>query len=200
MKHILRGFLPVVVDLETGGFNEQTDALLEIAAVFLELDRQQLFYPCKTVCYAVKPFTGANLEESSLKVNHIDPLDPARNAVTEQQALNALFDEVSAALTQHDCKRAIMVGHNTHFDLKFLTAAMARNRMDNSPFHAFSTIDTVTLGALACGQTVLSRVTEALGIPWDDDQAHSARYDAEVTAQVFCNIFNRRWRAQRHPS
>ena len=34
-----RGFLPVVVDVETGGLNPQTDALLEIAAVVIEINQ-----------------------------------------------------------------------------------------------------------------------------------------------------------------
>ncbi|HAV68246.1 MAG TPA: ribonuclease T, partial [Alcanivorax sp.] len=33
-----RGFLPVVVDVETGGFDARNDALLEIAAVLLDMD------------------------------------------------------------------------------------------------------------------------------------------------------------------
>ena len=197
MKNLLRGFLPIVVDVETGGFNEKTDALLEIAAVFINLDRDTLFYPEKTVCYAVKPFSGANLEESSLKVNHIDPFDPTRNARHEKEVLEILFAEIHEALARHGCKRAILIGHNAHFDLKFINAAIERNRIENNPFHAFSSLDTVTLGALTCGQTVLSKITEAIGLPWDNSKAHTADYDAEVTARVFCNVFNR-WQRLEH--
>ena len=39
-----RGFLPVVVDVETGGFNEQTDALLQIAAVIVDRDDSGKYY------------------------------------------------------------------------------------------------------------------------------------------------------------
>ena len=38
MRDRFRGFLPVVVDVETGGFISATDALLEIAAVLIEID------------------------------------------------------------------------------------------------------------------------------------------------------------------
>ncbi len=197
MKNLLRGFLPVVVDVETGGFNETTDALLEIAAVFIGLDQQQLLYPKDSTCWAVQPFSGSNMEESSLRVNCIDPFDPARGAQPEKEVLKQLFSRVHGALEENKCKRAILVGHNAAFDLKFLNAAAARNNLKNNPFHGFSSIDTVTLGALAYGQTVLSKIAEAVGLEWDNDKAHSADYDADVTARILCNVFNRQRRFER---
>ncbi len=197
MKNYFRGFLPVVVDVETGGLNENTDALLEIAAVFIDIDRQRLLYPKSSVCWAVEPFLGANMEESSLKVNCIDPFDVARDAQPEKEVFNMLFAQVHDALKKHECNRAILVGHNAAFDLKFLNAAVSRNHLKNNPFHAFSNIDTVTLGALAHGQTVLSKIAEAIGIKWDSDKAHSAAYDADITARILCNVFNR-WRQLDH--
>lgn len=193
MKDSFRGFLPVVIDVETGGFNETTDALLEIAAVFIGLDKQRLFYPKSGVCLAVKPFSGANMEESALRINCIDPFDRARNAKPEKEALKQLFSQVRGELETNECSRAILVGHNASFDLKFLNAAISRTGIKNNPFHAFSNIDTVTLGALACGQTALPKIAETIGIEWDDDKAHSADYDAGVTAQILCNVLNR-WR------
>ena len=193
MKHYLRGFLPVIVDVETGGFNETTDALLEIAAVFVGIDRQRMLYPQDSVCLAVHPFPGSNIEQSALDVNRIDILDPKRNAQPEKETLKMLFEKVRAMLEQAECTRAILAGHNAQFDLKFLNAATRRNKLKNNPFHSFSVIDTATLGAMAYGQTVLSKIAEASGIEWDSDQAHSAEYDARITARILCNIFNR-WR------
>ncbi|HLF63666.1 MAG TPA: exonuclease domain-containing protein, partial [Saprospiraceae bacterium] len=95
------------------------------------------------------------------------------------------------AMKKHHCKRAILVGHNPSFDLGFLNAAVERCRIKRNPFHPFSTFDTVTLGGLAYGQTVLSRAVTAAGLAWDEKQAHSARYDAERTAELFCIIVNR---------
>ena len=193
MKYYLRGFLPVIIDVETGGFNEATDALLEIAAVFVGLDQQRLLHPQESVCWAVHPFPGSNIEQASLDVNRIDILDPKRNAQPEKETLKMLFAKVHEMLEQAECTRAILVGHNAQFDLKFLHAAAKRNKLKNNPFHAFSILDTVTLGAMAYGQTVLSRIAEASGIEWNSERAHSAEYDAWITAQILCNIFNR-WR------
>ena len=192
-KNGFRGFLPVVVDVETGGFNEATDALLEIAAVFIGVDKQRLLYPKSNVCFAVKPFSGSNMEESALRVNCIDPFDRTRNAKPEEEVLNSLFSKVRGELEENGCTRAILVGHNASFDLKFLNAAVNRTGVKDNPFHAFSNIDTVTLGALAYGQTVLPKIAETIGIEWDSDKAHSADYDADVTARILCNVFNR-WR------
>lgn len=188
-----RGFLPVVVDVECGGFNAQTDALLEIAAVLLRSDSKGFLYPDSTVATHVQPFEGANLEAASLEVIGIDPWHPLRLALPEREALQKLFKEVRRAMRDNLCQRAILVGHNACFDLNFINAAIARTGIKNNPFHPFSNLDTVTLGAVAYGQTVLARIAQAANISWDQNEAHSAVYDAQKTAELFCKVVNR-WR------
>jgi ribonuclease T len=190
MAQRFRGFLPVVVDVETGGFNPRTDALLEIAAVLIDLQADGTFVPGETYRYHVKPFEGANLEAASLEVNGIDPYHPLRPALPEHDALQRVFREVRAAVREQDCTRAILVGHNAFFDLHFLNAAIERCGIKRNPFHPFSSFDTATLGGIAYGQTVLSRIVEAAGLEWDASSAHSAAYDARITAEVFCAIVN----------
>jgi ribonuclease T len=185
-----RGFLPVVVDVETAGFNPRTDALLEVAAVFLDLDEVKGWYPFHTVSCHIVPFDGANLEQSALEFNKIDPFHPFRMAVGEKEGLLELFEFVNGQLELHECTRAILVGHNPSFDLSFVKAAVARTRMKKMPFHDFSTFDTAALAGLAYGQTVLSRAVVASGGEWDNASAHSAVYDADQTAGLFCKIVN----------
>ena len=185
-----RGFLPVVVDLETGGFNARTDALLEIAAVTLELDRDGQLQRHATTSFQVQPFPGANLEPASLEITGIDPFHPLRPALPEEEALRRVFREVRRAVKEADCTRAILVGHNAWFDLAFLNAAIERTGIKRSPFHPFSSFDTVTLAGVAVGQTVLARAVEAVGMQWDAREAHSAVYDAEKTADLFCLLVN----------
>lgn len=189
-----RGFLPVVVDVETAGFDAKKDALLEIAAVVLGLNEQGLISPQKTLHCHVEPFTGANLDADALAFNGIDPYHPFRNAVLEADALSYIFKPIRQAVKGCGCKRAILVGHNAFFDLSFLNAAVARSGVKRNPFHPFSTFDTVSLGGLAYGQTVLARAVEAAGLTWDANQAHAALYDATQTAALFCAIVNR-WKA-----
>ena len=185
-----RGFLPVVIDLETGGFNARTDALLEIAAVTLEIDRDGQLKRHSTTAYHVQPFPGANLEPASLEITGIDPYHPLRPALPEEEALRRVFREVRRAVKEADCTRAILVGHNAWFDLAFLNAAIERTGIKRSPFHPFSSFDTVTLAGIAVGQTVLARAVEAVGMKWDAREAHSAVYDAEQTADLFCLLVN----------
>ena len=191
MADRFRGFLPVVVDVETGGFNASTDALLEIAAVLLEVDADGDLARSETIRYHVKPFEGANIEEASLAVNGIDPDHPLRPAIDERDALQRTFREVRLAIRENRCSRAVLVGHNAHFDLGFLNAAVARSSIKRNPFHPFSCFDTATLCGVAYGQTVLARAAIAAGLGWDETQAHSASYDAEVTADLFCDAVNR---------
>lgn len=186
-----RGFLPVIVDVETGGINAETDALLEIAAVIIRMDWQGHLYPVTTLAHHVQPFPGARLDPASMAVNGIDPDHPFRFAVTEREALEEIFREVRREMRETGCTRAILVGHNSFFDLAFLNAAAVRTKIKRNPFHPFSSFDTVSLAGLAYGQTVLARALQAAGIRWDQREAHSAIYDAERTAELFCLIVNR---------
>jgi ribonuclease T len=190
MSERFRGYLPVVVDVETGGFNEVTDALLQIAAVIIELDDDGRLYCGETVACHVTPFEGANLDPKSMQVNGIDVDHPFRLAVDEKEALPKIFKPVREAIRRHGCNKAILVGHNAHFDLKFINAAAQRTGIKRNPFHPFSTFDTVTLAGLAYGQTVLARAARSAGLEWDTAEAHSAIYDAEMTATLFCKIVN----------
>jgi ribonuclease T len=185
-----RGFLPVVVDVETAGFNAKRDALLEIAAVILDMDNDGMWRRQSTHACHIIPFDGANLDKAALDFNGIDPYHPFRFAVSEQEALQKIFKPIRDAIKRHDCSRAVLVGHNPAFDLSFLNAAIERTGMKRSPFHPFSTFDTATLAGLAYGQTVLARAAHVAGIPFDHSQAHSAIYDAERTADLFCSIVN----------
>ena len=185
-----RGFLPVVVDVETGGFNSQTDALLEIAAVLLEMRSDGTLARGETHRYHVIPFPGANMEPASMAVTGIDPHHPLRPGIPEEDALQRIFKEVRTAIRTAECTRAVLVGHNASFDLNFLNAAVARAQVKRNPFHPFSSFDTATLGGVAFGQTVLMRATLAAGLEWDTASAHSAAYDAERTADLFCTVCN----------
>lgn len=186
-----RGFLPVVVDVETGGFNARTDALLEVAAVLLHMDDNGILSRNETLTYHVQPFAGANIEAAALEVTGIDPHHPLRPALPEREALRRLFREVRTAVRNAGCRRAVLVGHNASFDLGFLNAAVERADIKRNPFHPFSCFDTATMGGVAVGQTVLARACEAIGLSWESNEAHSAWYDAEMTADLFCTIVNR---------
>lgn len=191
MAQRFRGFVPIIVDVETGGFNEQKDALLEIGAISVKIDENgHLSLNNEYSCH-VAPFEGANMDPKSLEVNGIDPYHPFRMAIAEEEAVRGLFKFASKDMKQNGCTRAIMVGHNTIMDLNFINAAAGRNRIARNPFHPFSIFDTVSFAGLAYGQTVLSRAAQAAGLEWDNEQAHSALYDARRTAELFCIIVNR---------
>jgi ribonuclease T len=185
-----RGFLPVAVDVETAGFNPQTDALLEIAAVTLRMNESGRLERHQTFAYHVQPFPGANLDPASLAFTGIDPHHPFRDALPEHDVLQSIFQPIRKAVRDSACTRAILVGHNPWFDLAFINAAALRTGIKRNPFHPFSAFDTATLGGLAFGQTVLSRAAQAAGMAWDNQEAHSAIYDAEQTAELFCRVVN----------
>lgn len=191
MADRFRGFLPVVVDVETGGFDADRDALLEIAAVTIGMDQEGNLYPHPVVSTHVEPFPGANIDPRALEITGIDPDNPLRAALNERAALDHIFQAVRAAVRNDDCQRAVLVGHNAAFDLGFLNAAVRRVGHKRNPFHPFSCFDTASLSGLLYGQTVLSKAVMAAGYSFDSSEAHSAVYDAERTALLFCRIVNR---------
>lgn len=185
-----RGFLPVVVDVETGGFDRNKDALLEVAATFVNYNTQGVLVPVETLHYHVKPFDGAHIDPESLKITGIDPFHPLRPALDEVKVAERLFGAIRDYQKQQECTRSILVGHNAQFDLGFINALAERTGYDRNPFHPFSALDTVSLGALAYGQTVLARIAKQAGFEYDSQKAHGAKYDTELTADIFCRIIN----------
>ena len=191
MKDRFRGFLPVVVDIETGGFNCHTDALLEMAITQLAMNEQGELVIEATHSRNIEPFEGANLDPAALEFTGIDPENPLREAVPEAIALGELFSIIRLSVKENQCNRAVLVGHNAHFDAGFLNVATERAGLKRNPFHPFSYFDTATLAGLAFGHTVLARACSLAGIPFDNNEAHSAHYDALKTAELFCLIVNR---------
>ena len=186
-----RGFLPVIIDVESGGFIASTDALLEVGATTVRMDKDGQLAVHRTYNYHIKPFEGANIEQAALDFTGIDPYHPFREAIAEEDALGELFNVVRKEIRDQQCTRAILVGHNAHFDAGFINAAAERCGIKRNPFHPFSFFDTATLAGLAFGQTVLAKACAEAGIAFDNNEAHSAAYDAERTAELFCDIVNR---------
>jgi|TARA_B110000003_G_scaffold51697_2_gene50894 ribonuclease T len=189
LKDRFRKYLPVVVDLETGGFNSKENAILEIAITLIE-EIDELLVVGDTHRYHIEPYEDLIVEDESLEFTKIKLDHPLRNAVSEKDALKELFTIINKEKSKYECSRAILVGHNAHFDLSFLNEAISRNNIKRSPFHPFSVLDTVSLGALATQQTVLARICDSLSIDYDSNEAHSAAYDSKVTAKVFCRVIN----------
>ena len=190
LKNRFRKYLPVVVDIETGGFDPDINAILEIAITLIE-EEKGLLIPGETYRHHINPYEGSAVEKESLEFTKIKLDHPLRNAIEETEALNDLFKIINKAKNKYECSRAILVGHNAHFDKSFLDASVNRNKIKKTPFHKFSVIDTVSLGVMATGQTVLARICDELSIDYDNDEAHSAAYDTKVTAEVFCSIINK---------
>ena len=185
-----RGFLPIVIDIETGGLNPKTDALLEISVIFLQFKKDKIFI--KDVDhYHIKPAHNTSVFKKSLFFNKIIPNHPFRLALEEEMVLRIIYKKIYGFIRYENCVKAILVGHNSWFDLSFLIAASKRTNIKNIPFHSFTSIDTASLSLLIYGQTVLSQALNAAQIKFDNNKAHSALYDAIKTAQLFCKIINK---------
>ena len=189
LKERFREFMPVVLDLETGGVNPIRNAILQIAVVLLDWQSARLV-PGESYSWEVTPFEGSLISETSIQMNHIDPNDESRNSQNEDECLRDCNRIIRKRLRAEECKRALLVGHNAHFDRSFYRCAMYRNKIKRDPFHLFTVLDTASLSALVYGHTVLSIACERAGIEYDIDLAHSAPYDAKVTAELFCMMVN----------
>lgn len=186
-----RTFLPVVVDVETGGFNPATDALLEVCMMTLQIDNKGRLAPKDQYSVNIRPFEGANIVQVNIDFLGIDPYDESRNLVYEADAIKPLLKTIAKEVKAQECTKAILVGHNGAFDLSFINAVANRVNYKRNPFHPFSVIDTASLGALVLGQTVLSRACHSAGISFNEEHAHSAVYDTEKECELFCAMYNR---------
>jgi ribonuclease T len=191
IKKRFRTFLPIVVDLETGGVNPETDALLEIAAIAIATDEQGRLEPKEFFHEHILVHKDTLVHDVSLKINKIKPDHPFRFAKSESQILNEFNTFLKSQLKKHQCSKAILVGHNAHFDLSFINQACKRNQIASLVLHRFSCLDTVSLAALYYGETILAKALYAAGISFNPEEAHSALYDAEKTAELFCKIVNK---------
>ena len=192
LKNRFRGYYPVVIDVETAGLNCQTDGLLELAAITLKMDEQGNLIPDQTYHCHIKPFDGACINPESMKINGIDLDNPLRKeiAVSELDAITGLFQMVRRGQKDAGCQRSIIVAHNAAFDQGFVMAAAERTGVKRNPFHPFGSFDTASLSGLMFGQTVLVKACQAAKISFDGKQAHSALYDTERTAELFCYMVN----------
>ena len=159
--------------------------------VTLKMDDEGYLHPDETLSADIHPFDGANLEQEALDFTGIDPFDPERDAEFEIDALTGMLQTVRREIKKYGCTRAVLVGHNAHFDHGFLRAAIDRNDIKRDPFHPFSSFDTASIAAIALGQTVLAKSCKTAGIDFDNNEAHSAAYDTYKTAELFCFIVNR---------
>lgn len=191
MRDRFRTFLPVVVDVETGGFNPATDALLEVSMVTVQINAQGFLEPKDQYSVNIRPFEGSKLEKANIDFLGIDPFDESRNLIDEPDAIRPLFKAISKEVKFQDCTKAILVGHNGAFDLSFINAVTERLNYKRNPFHPFSVIDTASWGALVLGQTVLSRACISAGIEFEGGHAHSAEYDTLKECELFCAMYNR---------
>jgi len=191
MDERFRGFLPVAIDIETGGFKPDTDAILELAGTLIGMNSDGWLYVGESYNFNIKPFEGANVESASLEFTGIDPDHPFRDAMEEEVAFKNFFNLIRNEVRRQGCTKAILVGHNAHFDGSFLNAAVSRCNIKKNPFHPFTYFDTATLAGLALGQTVLAKACQEAEIEFDNSKAHSALYDSERTGLLFCEIINR---------
>lgn len=190
IKKRFDGYLPVVVDIETTGVDYNKHGILEIAAVLVDYDDTGMLTPTEKDLWHVEPFDGAIIDPEATKVHQIDHTHPFRLAKSEALALKEFFAFLEAAVKTQHCRRAVLVGHNAHFDLNFILAAARRCKIKDNPLHSFTCLDTATLGGLLFGKTVLAKALKSAGIIFDKNEAHSAMYDAEKTAALFCQIVN----------
>lgn len=191
-KHInqrFRGYFPVIIDIETAGFDSTKDAILEIAAITTKYEDNYLVID---QCFHehVMPFEGANIEQAAIDFNGIDPFCALRQAKPENDVFRALCKFVRTAQKASDCQRSIVVAHNAAFDQGFINQAIERNNIKRSPFHPFVSFDTTSMSALMLGQTVLLKACQAANIEFNSKSAHSALYDAQKTTELFCYLVN----------
>ena len=187
MQNRFRGFMPVVIDVECGGFIPYRCTVGNCRSVVGDSGDGSLA-AWGNWRYHVQPFP-APTSNGVTRCDGLSILFTRYAQRFQRRSAHAIVQEISQAMKDNDCTRAILVGHNACFDLNFLNAAVARTEIKRNPFHPFSSFDTATLAGVAFGQTgYRSRFKrpESLGIRTNAFGA----YDAQQTADCFARSAN----------
>ncbi len=188
-----RGFLPVVIDVETGGFHLAAPTRCWRSPP--SSSRWTTPAGCaaaRRMRFTCKPFEGARLDPVSLEVNGIDPWHPLRPAIDEADALQRLFREIRTAIRAH----ALPARHSRRATTRPSIWASSTRRSSAPASSAIRFIRSRAStprrsAASALGQTVLRARRAAGGHRMGSAAARTrAAYDAERTADLFCHICN----------
>lgn len=114
----------LIVDTETGGRDPQRHALLEVAALVVDGELQELgrFHSL------VIPWPGLVIEPESLKLTGVDLQEVGRQGLAEGEALRRLL--AFAAEYADGDGMPTLSGWNVAFDEGFLRAAAARHGLE----------------------------------------------------------------------
>ncbi|MCH5192314.1 MAG: PolC-type DNA polymerase III [Oscillospiraceae bacterium] len=162
----------IVFDIETTGFNSQSDRIIEIGAVKLK-----------------------DLEIQGTFQTFVDPERHIPERITE---LTKIDDEmVKGAPSQHEALKKFMefcgespvlIAHNARFDCSFIRAACERY----GETFGFSSIDTVVISRSMLPDLKkhkLDHVAKALGLGEFDH--HRADEDAKILARIYITLMRR---------
>ncbi|WP_240920452.1 PolC-type DNA polymerase III [Erysipelothrix sp. HDW6A] len=161
----------ICFDIETTGLSNYYDHIIEFGAVRIQdgkvVDKMQTF---------IKPPVSINAHIES--ITNISDND-VRNAPRIEECIDDILEFIGDYP---------LVAHNAQFDIDFMQEIL---RKLNRPSLPNATIDTLDLSrALFDNRRSyrLGAISRLLRIPYDEDGAHRADYDAEVLSLVFLEI------------
>ncbi len=165
------------IDIETTGFNVETQEIIEIGCVIVKQNDGVL---------------GEVVEEFELKIKpeRLDLADPEAlsiNGYNEAEWLFAMTLEQAMKVFAEKTKECIFAAHNAAFDWSFIAKAFATTQVENQMFYA--KIDTISF-ALAKLHNNPEVTRYSLGALCDyfgitNDRAHTALADTRATVEMY---------------
>lgn len=162
----------VVYDIETTGFSQKYDEIIEIAA-------------CKVR-------SGTIIDQFEVFVNPERPI-PAKitelTSITDEMVMDAKTTKEILPEFLEFCKGSILVAHNAKFDVGFIYAKLKKYGI---PYQEFPVIDTLNLFRAGYHQEVKAFNLKVLSkyFKVKQEQHHRAIDDTRVTALCFINMLN----------
>lgn len=178
----------IVLDIETTGTNPRVHSIISIGAIELENPDNRFYEECRI-------FPEAHIEEKALEITGVtreDITDPSKKS--DKDIVEDFFAWMS------EVPERTIAGHNTHFDVGFLTEAAHRYKIDNPlahrllDLHSLAYLHMIQKGIVPPvdqkhGHTALSsQVAEAYtGIPPEPHPhvaINGALYEAEAISRI----------------
>lgn len=186
----------IFIDTETTGFGTVKHDMIQLGCI-IEIDGEVK----EKVAYNIKPGENVEWSKEAMEKTKLNP----EIAATFPESSD-VYKEFEALLGSYIDKyakqdKAFFVGYNAKFDEEFIRAWFIKNapnedaKQKGNYFGSFfwtPSIDVMQLAALRSMRVrqnfpdfKLGTVCKALGIDFNDNEAHSALYDIEKTRELY---------------
>jgi len=188
----------IALDIETGGIGDDKSLLTACFVFCKKVAGNNQIEIIDSFDLIIKPNDDVyHVTAESLQINRIDLKEHNRQAITEREAGQKLYNVLKNWYTLANSTKLIPIGHNVAFDIRRITNTLVSLGSWES-FVSYRVIDTCTIAqflritgklpnSLSCSLVNLGDYFRCKPI---DGKPHEAKYDVLMTINVLEKLFD----------